>query len=817
MATDEPAVATPVDPSTLTPAQSRAILEAQGINVDAYQPVVDALLRKRCIESFAVFVQQFWPVVEPVAPLEWNWHLDIICNAVQKQIEGRPGYRKLLIEIPPGYMKSLIVSVFRPAWVWLRMPWRRSLYFSCSDKVTKRDSLRTRNLVTHEAYQIVKATAVALGLYKEVWTLSDEQNEKINFQTSYQGSRETYPIGADFTGVRADDIALDDLLDVEDVRKGSPEAIAERLREINSVINNKVKSRVNNKKTACWTLIMQALAVGDPADMAAQEGCSCCSEKGADVWHHICIPLQYDPDHPHRHPKDPRKVRGELLMPSRDGPAEVRAMTEGVGAMEPQHFSAQYNQTRITTTGGLFTEETFLVAPRYHDEPDVLLRSMTEVILSVDCTFKKTADSDRVAIHCWGRKGWGRRWLIDRVCKRMTFMETLAEVAKMQARTGATVTLVEDKANGPAAIEALQDAIPGLLPITPIGSKYERTQVATAPLYGAKQIVLPDRAAFPWVADYERVHRMFRPGGNDDDDIDAESQAMAYWTARSKQAPWIDIETPGVLVRVTEPAWSALEGHAHHYLHTPSALRSTLTGLAIGLVAPFPGAPDAGHVGCAVALTPNGEVLGHVEAPRSADLAARVYALAHSVLQRCGRADGEWQRRVRVRIVNAGGAEAVTQMERALRDYRLTVLSVSATSTPWPVKGDVLAYAAATGREMVSNERLRILDPKLAGLIAQVTLNEGIPETPRIRLVDHRWMRKPVSADAMLVALLAAVDVVGADLSLSARQAAREESRPKTQKDLLAEHYRNNYANGGSPMRGAGPSAWAALRPPGLR
>lgn len=748
-----------------------------------------------CVRTLSQFVRTMWPVIEPATPLEWNWHHEVICDAIQRQIEGDPAYRKLLIEMPPGYMKSVLVSVMRPAWAWLRQPSRRSLYFSCSDKVTIRDSRRTRDLVQSPEYQILKEVAVGLNLVPRMWALRDDQNVKINFHTDLQGSRETYPIGSDFTGVRADDLVFDDLVDVDDVLTGSPETVAMRMREINSIVNNKAKSRVNNKKTACLTHIAQGLTVGDPLDMACKEGCSCMGDP--DGWHHIRLPLQYDPDDPHRYPKDPRRVASELLQPSRDGPNEVRAMTVGVGAMDPIHFQAQYNQKRTSRTGGLYGEATFAACPRYSGDATERRSEFTEIGLSIDCTFKKTAESDRVAMQVWGRRGWGRRTLLDRVTERMTFLDTIANATKLHRKWGPSFTLVEDKANGPAAIEALQDAIPGLIAVTPTGSKYERTQVASAPLYAGKQIELPEKESAPWVADFEHAHIGFVAGGNNDDDIDAESQIHAWWNARARQAPWIDTEVSGRVVRVSEPAWSTVDGQARHYLHTAAALRESRPSFVLGVVPPAPGAPDGGHVGAAVVMSSRGEVVGHAEGARTDEFAAAIHGLVRSLASRTGRADNKG---VRIRLVGST-PDSVVPMMRALRDYDLGVIGVTATSNAWTPRAPALSAAADLGRELASLDSLVFFDGPIAALTASATLNDGVPETPRIRLVEHRWMRKPVALDAMLVALLAAVDVVGSETTSAARQHAREDMRPKTERQLLEEHYRRHYGPAAAPAQ----------------
>ena len=44
-----------------------------------------------------------------------RWHLDVLCDLLADVTEGR---RNRLINVPPGTMKSLLISVFWPAWEW---------------------------------------------------------------------------------------------------------------------------------------------------------------------------------------------------------------------------------------------------------------------------------------------------------------------------------------------------------------------------------------------------------------------------------------------------------------------------------------------------------------------------------------------------------------------------------------------------------------------------------------------------------------------------------------------------------------------------
>ena len=71
-------------------------------------------------------------------------------------------------------------------------------------------------------------------------------------------------------------------------------------------------------------------------------------------------------------------------------------------------------------------------------------------------TFKDGDDTDFVVGQVWGRKG-ADRYLLDQVRRRMGFTDTVAAFRVLAAKwPGAARKLVEDKANGPAVIDALK-------------------------------------------------------------------------------------------------------------------------------------------------------------------------------------------------------------------------------------------------------------------------------------------------------------------------------------------------------------------------
>jgi hypothetical protein len=77
----------------------------------------DALLTVQATTSLRLFVQQAWAILEPAVPLLWNWHIDYLIEHLEAVTTGQ--IQRLLINLPPRYMKSLLVSVLWPIWEWI--------------------------------------------------------------------------------------------------------------------------------------------------------------------------------------------------------------------------------------------------------------------------------------------------------------------------------------------------------------------------------------------------------------------------------------------------------------------------------------------------------------------------------------------------------------------------------------------------------------------------------------------------------------------------------------------------------------------------
>ena len=62
--------------------------------------------------DLACFVRQVWSIIEPGCPFQPNWHVALLCEYLEAVSAGQ--INRLIINIPPRYGKSLIVTVLWP-------------------------------------------------------------------------------------------------------------------------------------------------------------------------------------------------------------------------------------------------------------------------------------------------------------------------------------------------------------------------------------------------------------------------------------------------------------------------------------------------------------------------------------------------------------------------------------------------------------------------------------------------------------------------------------------------------------------------------
>lgn len=384
--------------------------------------------RERLRADFKAFCKEAWEVCEPGRPLKWNWHLDVICDHLQLCAAGK--LRRLIITVPPRSMKSYLVNVFYPVWVWLNEPHHQFNNYSNNAKLAIRDSRRSRILILSQWFQ-------------ERWgdeiTLSRDQAEKANYQNSAGGHRMAFGMLGDITGQGADTQIIDDPHDAK-----SAQSEAER-HSVLAVVDDTLPSRFNDYRTGVMIVIMQRLHEEDVAGhLLTRWG------KRAT---HLCFPMEYDPDHPHCCPQDQRTEPGELLWNDRWDEEDIASLKVD---LTPYAFSGQYLQRPSPGEGGILNRTWWQKWPKAKMLPEC------DFIIQVwDTAYEEREENDYSAMTTWGIFANEERQrdeviLLSRFKDRLGFPALKKKARALYDEYEPDVVLIEPKASGKSLIQELR-------------------------------------------------------------------------------------------------------------------------------------------------------------------------------------------------------------------------------------------------------------------------------------------------------------------------------------------------------------------------
>ncbi len=291
---------------------------------------LDEINRELAERHLYQFIRQAWPHVES-APFIDNWHIEAIAEHLQAQTKGE--IENLLINIPPGCSKSLITCVMWPAWSWIHNPESRWFTASYDARLSTRDAVKCRALISSEWYQ---------SNWGDKVQIARGQDQKTYYETTAGGYRLATSIGGHGTGEHPDYIVLDDPHDVS-----GAESQAERQTALDwwdLTMSTRGVSRGVKR-----TIIMQRLHTSDMSGhVLEQEG-----------WVHICLPMRYEPGRMQTTPlgfNDPRTQDGELLTPDQFPEHIVRQTETRLGSYGS---AGQLQQRPAPREGGMFKPEWF--------------------------------------------------------------------------------------------------------------------------------------------------------------------------------------------------------------------------------------------------------------------------------------------------------------------------------------------------------------------------------------------------------------------------------------------------------------------------
>lgn len=479
------------------------------------------------------FVRHFWKVLEPDVDFVDGWCPAAICEHLEACADGR--ITRLLINVAPGSAKSLLCSVFFPAWVWgaLKRPGARFLCASYSQQYPNRDNKKMVDLVQSPEYR---------RLYGRVFDLKQSGAELVT--NNRTGSKSAIGIGGSVTGGRGDFVVVDD---PNNVAEGESEVVRD---ETNRKFREALSNRLNDRDKSVIIVIQQRSHEDDVSGMILE------SDMGSQ-YVHLCIPMLYEPE---RHCEtaigwsDPRTEDGECYWPERVSPDAIQEeMDRG-----EFYFAGQCQQRPSPRGGGILKEDYWL---DWDPEPNPSTGRrefpVTDfVVASLDPAFTSKEEGDPSGFGVWGcfQSPDGQRGviLLDAFSKRlelcgpepMQAKDETYEAWRARTRDGwglietvfdrcrrfkVDVLLIENKASGLSVIQAMEKLFLRrrfqIQAVDPKGLDKMARAIRIQPEFSGGYIYAPKSK--DWAGSVIRECGTF-PRGSHDDQVDQTTQAI-YW------------------------------------------------------------------------------------------------------------------------------------------------------------------------------------------------------------------------------------------------------------------------------------------------
>lgn len=469
-------------------------------------PTVDDI-RAMYRNDLVSFIQFTFNTLYPGKPFLPNWHIDVMADRLMDCMAGKT--KRLIINVPPRYLKSITVSVAFVAYLLGHDPSKQIMCISYGEELTKELAKLTRALMQADKYR---------WLFPNTYV---QQQGKLaraeDLKTTKNGRRLAISAGGPITGRGADVIIIDDPLKASAAR-------TKELDNINTWFDDNIYQRLNNKNDGVIILVMQRLHVHDLTGHLLDK---------EEHWAHLCIPAisEQDERYPMRSGIAWTREQGMPILAAHESLTKLEQVKQNQGAYT---FAAQYQQNPAADSECLVKAVWFkaycadeLMPVNKAHAANGLPRGMS-VLQSWDTAFKSENSADYsvgITIGLYQK----RLYILD-VCRQRADYPVLLKLIKDQhQRYKPRVLLVEDKASGQNIIASLRHERIPVKAYQPQGDKYERMAAASADIESGL-VLLPENAA--WKDTFLLEITRF-PHVKHDDQVDALSQAVLWQRSNS--------------------------------------------------------------------------------------------------------------------------------------------------------------------------------------------------------------------------------------------------------------------------------------------
>ena len=435
----------------------------------------------------------------------------MICEYLEQVAEG--AIPLLDINSAPRFMKSMLVSVFWPVWMWTAHPEMRFLFPSYAKPLALKHSRDRRKLLLSDWYR---------SNFPDV-RLSDDDNTQAAFSNTAQGAMRATSVGGSVTGFGADTIVIDDL-----INPAQADSEAERTTGLRWY-DESLSTRHNDKKNGRTVIVEQRTHLEDlTGHVVAQGG-----------WAHLSLPAEFQRRTVYVFPRSGRQVvceERDVLWRDREDQPQLEAARQRLGSYA---YSAQYLQEPVPRGGALFREEwlhrTYREPPAHFDK----------LIISLDTAFKTGESADYSAVVVIGLltapdgthepgyyvlRGWH---------DRVPFNQLKRSVVALATEFNPDEVLVEDAASGQSLIQELKaDTVFPVRAVKVDSDKFSRASAVT-PMFESGRVFFPEIAG--WLEPLTSELLAF-PAAPHDDLVDALVHGLNHLRhVRDQAREWIKL------------------------------------------------------------------------------------------------------------------------------------------------------------------------------------------------------------------------------------------------------------------------------------
>lgn len=295
------------------------------LNQDYIDKLLKQLRADLCKDSLAYFIKEFWNEID-TSTLVWNWHMDYVCKALEAVSNNT--IQHAYIAIPPGFSKSMIVSVLFPVWEWIKDPSKS--FISTGHTMSLNTSFCEKSLRLLLSNKFIET-------FPDI-VIDPKAKAKASYRNLDGGFRRAASFN-NLTGYRANYILVDDPITVTGAKSKNERD------KVNDVFSNALQSRINDPKVDHIIVIAQRTHVMDIVGVIKEKKMN---------YESFVIPMEYMGNkviNEKLNLIDPRSHDGELLFPLRFPQPIVDGYKKSMLKLD---YITQYLQSPVANDGNYF-------------------------------------------------------------------------------------------------------------------------------------------------------------------------------------------------------------------------------------------------------------------------------------------------------------------------------------------------------------------------------------------------------------------------------------------------------------------------------